>query len=96
MRGQSFGTLFNGSKSIAMHCIFTPSNCNNFNEAVYTEIDMQLESLCNERWNVMTTHPVAYYGGSWRSDVPFDLDWVYDERMRVSERINEFLVNGRY
>ena len=84
MRGQSFGTLFNGSKSIAMHCIFTPSNCNNFNEAVYTDIDMRLESLCNERWNVMTSHPVAYYGGSWRRD-PFDLDHVDLLRTQINK-----------
>lgn len=37
-----------------------------------------------------------YYSFCKNFDVPFDLDWVYDERMRVSERINEFLVNGRY
>lgn len=75
MRGQSFGTLFNGRQSIALHCILTPSNCNNFNEAIYTELDMKLETSINEHWSVLTSHPVAYYGGSWRRD-PFNLDHV--------------------
>ena len=75
MRGQSFGTLFNGSQSIALHCIFTPSNCDNFNEAVYTDIDMHLERICNQNWSSLSTHPIAYYGGAWRRH-PFDLDHV--------------------
>lgn len=37
-----------------------------------------------------------YYSFCKNFDIPFDLDWVYDERLRVSERINELLVNGKY
>ncbi|MFR7800369.1 MAG: SUV3 C-terminal domain-containing protein, partial [Streptococcus thermophilus] len=37
-----------------------------------------------------------YYSFCKNFDIPFDLDWVYEERLRVSERINEFLVNGKY
>ena len=37
-----------------------------------------------------------YYSFCKNFDISFDLDWVYEERLRVSERINEFLVNGKY
>lgn len=75
MRGESFGTFFNGSKSIALHTILTPSNCDRFNEAVYMDIDLQLEAACNEHWNAQTSHPIAYYGGAWRKPT-LDLDHI--------------------
>ena len=75
MRGESFGTFFNGSKSILMHTIFTPSNCESFNNAVYADIDLQLEAECNEHWNVQSSHPIAYYGGAWRKS-KLDLDQI--------------------
>lgn len=37
-----------------------------------------------------------YYSFCSNFDIPFDLEWVYDERVRISERINEFLINGKY
>ena len=75
MRGESFGTFFNGSKSIALHTVLTPSNCDRFNEAVYMDIDLQLEAACNEHWNAQTSHPIAYYGGAWRKPT-LDLDHI--------------------
>lgn len=75
MRGESFGTFFNGSKSITLHTILTPSNCDRFNEAVYMDIDLQLEAACNEHWNAQTSHPIAYYGGAWRKPT-LDLDHI--------------------
>lgn len=75
MRGESFGTFFNGSKSIALHTILTPSNCDRFNEAAYMDIDLQLEAACNEHWNAQTSHPIAYYGGAWRKPT-LDLDHI--------------------
>ena len=75
MRGESFGTFFNGTKSIALHVILTPSNCDRFNEAVYTDIDLQLEAACNQHWNTQSFHPIAYYGGAWRKS-SLDLDHV--------------------
>ena len=66
MKGESFGSLFGGtSKSISVHCIFTPSNCTWFNSLFYDDIDMQLESEMNNNWNAQSTHPVVYYGGGW-------------------------------
>jgi len=66
MRGESFGSLFAGmSKSISVHCIFTPSNCTWFNTLFYDDIDLQLESEMNNNWNAQSTHPVVYYGGGW-------------------------------
>ncbi len=72
MKGESFGHLFNGtSKSVNMHCIFTPSNCKWFNEVFYDDIDLRLEAEMNNNWNSQTSHHVVYYGGAWndRKDV---------------------------
>lgn len=65
MKGESFGTLFNGTKSIYLHCILTPSNCDWFNKNFYDDIDLRLEAEMNNNWNAQSTHPVVYYGGAW-------------------------------
>lgn len=65
MKGESFGTLFNGSKSINLHCILTPSNCDWFNKNFYDDIDLRLEAEMNNNWNAQSTHPIVYYGGAW-------------------------------
>lgn len=66
MKGESFGSLFNGTKqSVNIHCIFTPSNCEWFNEIFYDDIDLRLEAEMNSNWNAQTTHPIVYYGGAW-------------------------------
>lgn len=66
MKGESFGSLFNGTtQSINMHCIFTPSNCDWFNEMFYDDIDLRLEAEMNNNWNAQSTHPIVYYGGGW-------------------------------
>ena len=65
MKGESFGTLFNGTKSINLHCILTPSNCDWFNKNFYDDIDLRLEAEMNNNWNAQSTHPVVYYEGAW-------------------------------
>lgn len=66
MKGESFGSLFNGTtKSVNMHCILTPSNCEWFNEMFYDDIDFRLEAEMNNNWNAQTAHPIVYYGGAW-------------------------------
>lgn len=65
MKGESFGSLFNGTKSINLHCILTPSNCDWFNKNFYDDIDLRLEAEMNNNWNAQSTHPIVYYGGAW-------------------------------
>lgn len=65
MKGESFGTLFNGTKSINLHCILTSSNCDWFNKNFYDDIDLRLEAEMNNNWNAQSTHPIVYYGGAW-------------------------------
>lgn len=66
MKGESFGSLFNGTtQSVNMHCVFTPSNCDWFNEMFYDDIDFRLETEMNNNWNAQSTHPIVYYGGGW-------------------------------
>lgn len=67
MKGESYGSLIRGgSRTLAMHCILTPSNCSNFNKQVYKEIDFRLEAEVNTHWNTQSEHPVVYYGGAWK------------------------------
>lgn len=65
MKGESFGTLFNGTKSINLHCILTPSNCEWFNRDFYDDIELRLQAEMNNKWNAQTTHPIVYHGGAW-------------------------------
>lgn len=66
MKGESFGTLFNGTtQSVNLHCILTPSNCEWFNREFYDDLDLRLEAEMNNKWNAQTTHPIVYYGGAW-------------------------------
>lgn len=66
MKGESFGTLFNGTiQSVNLHCILTPSNSEWFNQNFYDDIDLRLEAEMNNNWNAQTTHPIVYYGGAW-------------------------------
>lgn len=66
MKGESFGSLINGtSNSINMHCIFTPSNCDWFNEIFYDDLDLRVEAEMNNHWNAQSSHPIVYYGGGW-------------------------------
>lgn len=66
MKGESFGTLFNGTtQSVNLHCILTPSNCEWFNREFYDDIDLRLEAEMNNKWNAQSTHPIVYYGGAW-------------------------------
>ncbi|MGL4373079.1 MAG: helicase-related protein, partial [Turicibacter sp.] len=37
-----------------------------------------------------------YYSLGKNFDFPFDVQWVYDERIRISELINELLIGGKY
>lgn len=66
MKGETFGSLFRGnSKTISMHCILTPSNCQWFNEFFYDDLDLRVEAEMNNNWNAQSSHPIVYYGGGW-------------------------------
>ena len=68
MKNQALGNILaNQEESIALHCIFTPSNSNDFNKFVFPRIEEALESYCNQHWSVMSDHPVLFYSGAWKS-----------------------------
>ena len=92
MKGESFGSLFGGtSKSICMHCILTPSNCQWFNEFIYDDLDLRIEAEINNNWNAQSTHPVVYYGGGWNrrqnkpngTSIPSSIDLVDIELLKT-------------
>lgn len=93
MKGESFGSLFNGTtQSVNLHCILTPSNCEWFNANFYDDIDLRLEAEMNSKWNAQSTHPIVYYGGAWnrRKDaktgisVPKNIDLVDIDLIKTS------------
>lgn len=68
MKNQALGNLLaNQEESIAMHCIFTPSNNDEFNKHVFPLIEKSLEQYCNQHWSVMGDHPVLFYSGAWQT-----------------------------
>lgn len=70
MKGESFGSHIRGFDVATVHCILTPSNDMNFNRWIYSKLDMRIEELINSYWNSNTTHPIVYYGGSWKLKFP--------------------------
>lgn len=68
MKNQALGNLLaNQEESIALHCIFTPSNSLEFNRTAFPRIEEALEAYCNQHWNVMSDHPILFYSGAWKS-----------------------------
>ena len=68
MKNQALGNLLaNQEESIALHCIFTPSNSAEFNRTVFPRIEEALETYCNQHWSVMSEHPILFYSGAWKS-----------------------------
>ena len=69
MKNQALGNLLaNQEENIAVHCIFTPSNCPDFNKYVYSTIEKALEQYCNLYWSPASGHPVLFYSGAWRGN----------------------------
>lgn len=74
MMGESFGSMFGGgAKTVAIHCIFTPSNYAKFNQLFYDDIDQGLEEKINTDWSINSDHPVIYYGGCWKERGPYGI-----------------------
>ena len=68
MKNQALGNLLaNQEEHIAMHCILTPSNYQEFNKVVFSRLEEKLDEYCNQYWSVLTNHPVLFYSGAWRS-----------------------------
>lgn len=68
MKNQALGNLLaNQEESIALHCIFTPSNSLEFNRTIFPRIEEALEVYCNQHWSVMSDHPILFYSGAWKS-----------------------------
>ena len=68
MKNQALGNLLaNQEESIALHCIFTPSNSYDFNRTVFPRVEEALETYCNQYWSVMSEHPILFYSGAWKS-----------------------------
>lgn len=83
MKNQALGNLLaNQEERIALHCIFTPSNCNEFNKNVFPLLEKELEQYCNQYWSIIGDHPILFYSGAWSSNTsPTD---VQIDSMRVA------------
>lgn len=63
------------------------------NEAIYKPVEdgKSLEAL-----EIYYQKINLYYSFAKNFKIPFDEEWVYDERKAVSERINQLLISGRF
>lgn len=63
------------------------------NEAIYKPI---VEGKSLEDLEIYYQKINLYYSFAKNFKIPFEEEWVYDERTVVSERINSILINGRF
>lgn len=92
MKGESFGSHIRGFDVATVHCILTPSNNMNFNRWIYGKLDMRIEELLNSYWNSNTTHPIVYYGGSWKSKPNGVPKFDYNDVTRLHTALNSIPV----
>lgn len=68
MKNQSLGSLTaTADENIAMHCILTPSNCTTFNKHILPIIEDKLADFCNLHWSTLSSHPILFYSGAWKT-----------------------------
>lgn len=68
MKNQSLGSLTaTADENIAMHCILTPSNCIQFNKYILPTIEEKLADFCNLHWSTLSSHPILFYSGAWKT-----------------------------
>lgn len=68
MKNQSLGSLTaTADENIAMHCILTPSNCAQFNKHILPTIEEKLADFCNLHWSTLSSHPILFYSGAWKT-----------------------------
>ena len=68
MKNQSLGSLTSAAdENIAMHCILTPSNCTSFNKHILPAIEEKLADFCNLHWSTLSSHPILFYSGAWKT-----------------------------
>lgn len=68
MKNQSLGSLTStADENIAMHCILTPSNCASFNKYILPIIEEKLADFCNLHWSTLSSHPILFYSGAWKT-----------------------------
>ena len=68
MKNQSLGSLTaTADENIAIHCILTPSNCIQFNKYILPIIEEKLADFCNLHWSTLSSHPILFYSGAWKT-----------------------------
>lgn len=68
MKNQSLGSLTStADENIAMHSILTPSNCVQFNKYILPIIEEKLADFCNLHWSTLSSHPILFYSGAWKT-----------------------------
>ena len=68
MKNQSLGSLTaTADENIAIHCILTPSNCIQFNKHILPTIEEKLADFCNLHWSTLSSHPILFYSGAWKT-----------------------------
>ncbi|NVO11903.1 MAG: hypothetical protein HXX16_18240 [Bacteroidales bacterium] len=66
---------------IALHCLLTRSNDDNFNKAIFRELEVRLDQSFNQYWGASSTHPILFYSGAWKEkhDASAIIDNLYNQ-----------------
>ena len=57
----------NNSQKVALHCLLSRSNDDDFNNAIHNELENRLNQYFNRYWSAISTHPVIFYNGAWKT-----------------------------
>jgi len=76
----SAGTIESNNK-IALHCLLTRGNDDNFNKAIFRELEVRLSQHFNLFWGASSSHPILFYSGAWKEmhDASAVVDNLYNQ-----------------
>lgn len=70
MKNQSLGSFRTQSdENLVLHVILTQSNNKQFNDIVFPQIELAVEAFCNQYLNTLSSHPILFYSGAWKSKI---------------------------
>ena len=69
------------NNKIALHCLLTRGNDDNFNKAVFRELEVRLSKHFNLFWGAASSHLILFYSGAWKElhDAGAVVDNLYNQ-----------------
>ena len=86
MKNQSLGSFTKQGENIALHCIVTPTNCEQFNNVIFPQIEEQLSDFFNLHWSQQSSHPILFYSGAWKNGTEptgIEIEHLYEDLSKL-------------